>query len=246
MPWYVNPPNEQSTNNPFFPLKLSLSLHQSLSSRLPTNTFLIEYTTLIIPLLLSVTTFGESPWFLAGILGVLITALNFLPKKKAPPLLSPRIHARTREEWTHHLSLPDSSHSPDPIFNIDNPTSRKPEFEQIHPSKSITTYRAHMMLMTIICILAVDFPVFPRSLAKCETFGVSVVRPSPSFPSFFFALIHPLLFLSLSLFPPSRLLQTHSQTTDGSRRRLLRLLPRPPLIPPSPPISIITHTPHPT
>jgi len=32
-----------------------------------------------------------------------------------------------------------------------------------------------MLLLTSLCILAVDFPVFPRSLAKCETFGVSVM-----------------------------------------------------------------------
>jgi phosphatidylinositol glycan class W len=40
---------------------------------------------------------------------------------------------------------------------------------------SLTVYRAHMMLMTVLAILAVDFPVFPRMLAKCETFGVSLV-----------------------------------------------------------------------
>jgi phosphatidylinositol glycan class W len=32
-----------------------------------------------------------------------------------------------------------------------------------------------MLLMTILAILAVDFPVFPRSLVKCETYGVSLV-----------------------------------------------------------------------
>ena len=32
-----------------------------------------------------------------------------------------------------------------------------------------------MILMTVLSILAVDFPVFPRSLAKCETYGVSMV-----------------------------------------------------------------------
>ena len=46
----------------------------------------------------------------------------------------------------------------------------------IAPLPALTIYRAHMMLMTILAILAVDFPVFPRSLAKCETFGVSLVR----------------------------------------------------------------------
>ncbi|KAF8259747.1 GWT1-domain-containing protein [Lactarius quietus] len=39
----------------------------------------------------------------------------------------------------------------------------------------LSTYRAHMMLVTILAILAVDFPVFPRSLAKCETYGVSLM-----------------------------------------------------------------------
>ncbi|KAG9093904.1 Glucosaminyl phosphatidylinositol (GlcN-PI) nositol acylation protein [Ceratobasidium sp. UAMH 11750] len=32
-----------------------------------------------------------------------------------------------------------------------------------------------MMLMTVLCILAVDFPVFPRELSKCESWGVSVM-----------------------------------------------------------------------
>lgn len=36
-----------------------------------------------------------------------------------------------------------------------------------------------MMLMTVICILAVDFEVFPRWQGKCEDFGTSLV----SFPS---------------------------------------------------------------
>lgn len=39
----------------------------------------------------------------------------------------------------------------------------------------LSVYRAHMMLMTIICILAVDFPAFPRQYAKCETWGTSLV-----------------------------------------------------------------------
>nr|GAT42781.1 predicted protein [Mycena chlorophos] len=45
----------------------------------------------------------------------------------------------------------------------------------IAPLPALTTYRAHMMLMTVLGILAVDFPVFPRALAKCESYGVSVM-----------------------------------------------------------------------
>jgi phosphatidylinositol glycan class W len=40
----------------------------------------------------------------------------------------------------------------------------------------VTVYRAQMMLITIVCILAVDFPAFPRVFGKCETYGTSLVR----------------------------------------------------------------------
>ena len=40
----------------------------------------------------------------------------------------------------------------------------------------ITNYRASMLLITTICILAVDFPVFPRRLAKTENFGFGMLE----------------------------------------------------------------------
>jgi len=39
----------------------------------------------------------------------------------------------------------------------------------------VTNYRASMLVTTAVCILAVDFPVFPRRFAKTETFGFSLM-----------------------------------------------------------------------
>ncbi|WWD19548.1 hypothetical protein CI109_104009 [Kwoniella shandongensis] len=39
----------------------------------------------------------------------------------------------------------------------------------------LSIYRAHMIIMTVICILAVDFEVFPRWQGKCEDFGTSLM-----------------------------------------------------------------------
>ena len=66
----------------------------------------------------------------------------------------------------------------------------------------LSVYRAHMMIMTIHCILAVDFPVFPRYQGKCEDFGTSLVSALTGF-------------------------RRTALMLDGRRSRLVRLFPRP-------------------
>jgi len=76
------------------------------------------------------------------------------------------------------LSVPQTSplHSPD---TDDTPRANQREFpEYSTPNETrrvLTVFRANLMILTVVCILAVDFAVFPREFAKCETWGMSLM-----------------------------------------------------------------------
>ncbi|KIJ64800.1 hypothetical protein HYDPIDRAFT_111404 [Hydnomerulius pinastri MD-312] len=140
----------------------SVALHSALRSRLvalKSMPFLVECLVLILPLLLSMTIYAEAP----GPLAVLLLAPT------AVLLLVPPIDSGTPLPSKTSETKPESV-APNSNFNS-QPTTQP----SLRPLPALTTYRAHMMLMTMLSILAVDFPVFPRSLAKCETYGVSLM-----------------------------------------------------------------------
>ncbi|KIK39530.1 hypothetical protein CY34DRAFT_808155 [Suillus luteus UH-Slu-Lm8-n1] len=140
----------------------SIALHSALRSRVQafgSAYFLAEFVILALPLLLSMTLFAEAPGALSLLLLVPMLVLLLLPPlERGTPL-----PAEIRDEVT----------SPNGRSRAETPPTHLSR--SLRPLPALTTYRAHMMLMTILSILAVDFPVFPRFLAKCETYGVSLM-----------------------------------------------------------------------
>jgi phosphatidylinositol glycan class W len=149
-------------------------LHSAIRSRFPplnSFIFLSEWLLLVIPLLLSMTLFAERPGTLSAalLLPAVTIYIFFPPHQSGTPLpfggvASPRV-----------------SPAPHPAPGSDDKTPQQrttsTEVSETTRLSALSTYRAHMILVTVLAILAVDFPVFPRALAKCETYGVSFVRP---------------------------------------------------------------------
>ncbi|KAF8497872.1 hypothetical protein F5888DRAFT_1827738 [Russula emetica] len=147
----------------------SIVLHSAIRSRSqPQKSFLLlsEWLLLVIPLLLSMTLFAHRPGTLSAILLLPTAFICFLfpTCQSGTPLPS---GGSPRSSFVSHRA--SSSHH-------DKPSKQgagSPEQTETTRLSALSTYRTHMMLVTVLAILAVDFPVFPRMLAKCETYGVS-------------------------------------------------------------------------
>ena len=155
--------------------KASVALHSAIRSRLPPPNsfhFLSEWLILVVPSLLSMTLFAERPGTLSAalLLPTAFISLLFPPRQSGTPLPFGGVAS---PGGSPSLRTPCSQH--DEPSHRDAVSAEEPKPERTRLS-ALSTYRAHMMLVTVLAILAVDFPVFPRTLAKCETYGVSFVR----------------------------------------------------------------------
>ncbi|KZT08215.1 uncharacterized protein LAESUDRAFT_757895 [Laetiporus sulphureus 93-53] len=146
----------------------SIALYSAMKTRLFMNKsmgFLVEFVILVVPLLLSVTLFARSPGQLTLIL-LSPTGLLLLMSRGGSGVVLPSSSNSIRVT----KGSGESGAASQGREKADSPPVRS--FNRL---PALTTYRAHMLLLTFLCILAVDFPVFPRMLAKCETFGVSLM-----------------------------------------------------------------------
>ncbi|GAA6033374.1 hypothetical protein JCM8097_006719 [Rhodosporidiobolus ruineniae] len=116
---------------------------------------LVEFLILVLPLLLALTTFSARSILLNTFLALLSALCALLPvsfASQSSPPLSPRLEKKPKHARA--------------ASQIDLRPFARP---------FVTSYRAIMMVMTVLGILAVDFPVFPREFAKAETWGTSLM-----------------------------------------------------------------------
>lgn len=71
------------------------------------------------------------------------------------------------------LRSPQKAKPPRKQINNNEPSQNQADTLPIHPF--LTTYRAAMMVITCVAILAVDFRAFPRRFAKVENWGTSLM-----------------------------------------------------------------------
>lgn len=131
----------------------------------------VEYACLVVPLMLALTIFSAHPLQLNAVIYGCIALLyvsNLAPSQSRTFHTSPS--TGSERSYQHKRTASTSEEVTNRYAGQAIPASyfQKP---------FATVWRAHMMLMTVICILAVDFPVFPRIFGKCESWGTSIVRP---------------------------------------------------------------------
>ena len=133
--------------------------------------YLIDFGISTIPLLLSLTCMSEDWVYLVSGLGIIVTCTFFNIKygKTIIPKAALQKSFLSKKGAKFNKKDVPSNHRPtlNSFSNMATSTDKIIDY--------ITNYRSSMLVVTAICILAVDFPVFPRRFGKTENFGFGLM-----------------------------------------------------------------------
>lgn len=137
-----------------------LQSHQSLFKPYTALGFVVDFLLNVGALLLSVTLYSGAPLLLNILLLTAAAFVYILPRNRGRRRPKPPPNAAPSK------TPPAASASAPPPTGFPGVLSTKP---------FLTNYRGNMLVVTCICILAVDFRLFPRRFAKVETWGTSLM-----------------------------------------------------------------------
>ncbi|ESN94828.1 hypothetical protein HELRODRAFT_180178 [Helobdella robusta] len=124
--------------------------------------FFVEYLILVATVLLSITYFSDM-----NLNFYLIISCVGIPWALLSKLLSPK-HLKVER-----IGDDEDSHYRDGHARTTNNESNRPN--NVEKPSYISVHRSYVNIATAICILAVDFKVFPRRFCKTETYGCSLM-----------------------------------------------------------------------
>ena len=136
--------------------------------------YLLDFGISTIPLLLSLTCMSEDWSYILLSLSLLVVVWFTVVKNSKkiiprPGFQKPQILKKGPKAHKKNVKseVPANQSSSHTFANMIIPTRKTIDY--------ITNYRSSMLLVTAICILAVDFPIFPRRFGKTENFGFGLM-----------------------------------------------------------------------
>uniref|UniRef100_A0A1B6M3S8 Phosphatidylinositol-glycan biosynthesis class W protein n=2 Tax=Graphocephala atropunctata TaxID=36148 RepID=A0A1B6M3S8_9HEMI len=135
--------------------KLKINVYKGNETRFisASMVFLLEVLTIVIPLILLYTVLADYAYI------VFMSVIAMIYMIVVHSVSSPN-------EWVYYWKMPSHQYFKSTV-STELATGGKQPF--------ITYFRSFTFLITAICILGVDFHIFPRRYAKTETYGVSLM-----------------------------------------------------------------------